>query len=301
MELPIRELPRPAEPAEPLLAHTLDGVVRRVVEATHLLDAVRKVTGRPEELSGAAEQWLRQAVAMAAVAKALRAGAAGLAPQWEGAAAEAFGAHMGRVVEAVDAAAAASARTAAVLATAAVECRQAERTVLAIVREAIEWMLAELAIWAVLDLVTVGLATLAQALVSTAQIAAVLARVDRVCVQLGLILRQLDLAVRELRQAEKAAGALRKAAEARRAAGRIRQAGSAFQRPAALRSPDWWAAHLLTGGVRELVAAPLVEQTTGLAADPLGRLRRVVGGDPAELPDLPDLPARPAPADTPFG
>ncbi|MFI9275907.1 WXG100 family type VII secretion target [Kitasatospora sp. NPDC052896] len=267
---PLPALPDPPEPAPAPPDHGLDRLVRTALRATGLPALLESVTGRSAEVRTAAEEWHRQAVTLAETAGALRTGALTVAAQWEGMASDAFGGHLGEVVAAIDATAEDAARTAGILAQAARECRQAEEVAVGLVREAVEWLIAELAAMALVDVASAGLAVLLEPVLSAAQVAGWVARVERVSVQLGLTLRRLERAARELRQAERVADRLRKGCEARRVAAEIRRAARVGRLLRAdVPKRDWLANRLVAKGVESAVAVPL-RAVTGPDAEPAG-------------------------------
>ena len=219
---PLIPLPDIQNPVSEGLDAGLDSIVKAALDATGLMDMLEKVTGHLSELTAAAHGWQEQARATREVATALRQGGAALAGRWEGSAADGFGAHMGRVVEAVDATADDMDRTAQLISQAAAECQMAEQFVIEIIREAIETLIITLAASVVVDILTLGLATAAEALVVEGEIAVFIARVGRVSVKLEQALKKLFDAVQEM----KAAGhSWEKIQEARKAAKAVRKLG----------------------------------------------------------------------------
>ncbi|MFC8719841.1 WXG100 family type VII secretion target [Kitasatospora sp. NPDC057198] len=210
-------LPDLSNPVSEGLDAGLDHIVKAALDATGLMGMLEKVTGNLPALTAAAREWQEQAREMRAVAADLRAGAAPLAEDWHGDASASFAAYMGEVVEGIDATAADMEQVAQIIGQAAAECRLAEELVIGIIREAIETLIVSLAVMVVIDIVTVGLATIVEALVAEAEIAVFIARVEKVSVDLAKALRTLQKAVRELRTVERNRKGLQKATEAAKA------------------------------------------------------------------------------------
>ncbi|GAA2820469.1 hypothetical protein GCM10010441_51010 [Kitasatospora paracochleata] len=215
------QLPSFDNPVSEGLDAGLDSIVKAALDATGLMDALEEVTGHLDRLTAASHEWQAQAKAMREVATVLRDGGSRLSGAWEGEASEAFGRHMGMVVEAVDATAADMEQVAQIISQAAAECQLAEQMVIEIIREAIETLIITLAAGVVVDILTLGLATAAEALVVEGEIAIYIARV-------GQVSRKLETALKELREAIKAmkeARTLGKFNEARKAAKAVRKLG----------------------------------------------------------------------------
>jgi uncharacterized protein YukE len=198
---PLIPLPQLNNPVSDGLDAGLDHIVKAALDSTGMMDELEKVTGKLDVLTHAAQEWQARAQTMQGVAKALRGGAVGLSDQWEGSASNAFGAHMGEVVTAIDCTAADMFATAKLINQAAEECKMAEETVIEIIREAIEMMIVSLAAMVAVDIITLGLATLADALVADAEIAVFIARVARVSDELAAKLEELMRIVKEIRTA----------------------------------------------------------------------------------------------------
>jgi len=177
----------------------LDHIVKAALEATGMMETLEKVTGNLAKLTSAAQVWQDQAKEMHAVAADLRAGAGPLSDSWQGAASDSFGTYMGQVVEGIDATAKDMEQVAQIIGQAAAECKLAEELIIGIIREAIETLIVSLAAMVIIDIVTVGLATIVDALVVEAEIAVYIARVARVSTKLADALRDMMKAVRELR------------------------------------------------------------------------------------------------------
>ncbi|MEV4556387.1 WXG100 family type VII secretion target [Kitasatospora sp. NPDC049285] len=192
-------LPDLSNPVSDGLDAGLDHIVKAALDATGLMDVLEKVTGNLAGLTAAAQEWQAQAKEMHAVAADLRAGAGPLAEGWQGAASASFGAYLGQVVEGIDATAKDMEQVAQIISQAAAECKLAEDLIIGIIREAIETLIVSLAAMVIVDIVTVGLATIVDALVVEAEIAVYIARVERVSVKLAEALRDLMRAVKELR------------------------------------------------------------------------------------------------------
>jgi uncharacterized protein YukE len=199
MPRPVTPLPQVSAPPAHGLDAGLDHIVKLALDRTGLMDKLAEVTGKLDELTDAALEWQAQAKAVQGVARSLRSGAETLSGEWEGQASASFGAHLGKVVAAMDSTAADMDRTASILSLAASECKTAEETVVELIREAIETLVETLAGMVVIDIVTLGLATVADALVAEAEIAVFIARVARVCEKLSWKLEELMSAVRQIR------------------------------------------------------------------------------------------------------
>ncbi|GLW56678.1 hypothetical protein [Kitasatospora phosalacinea] len=214
-------LPSFENPVSEGLDAGLDSVVKAALDATGLMDVLEKVTGDLQALTAAAHEWQAQAKAMQEVAGELRSAGARVDAAWEGAASAAFGAHMTTVVEAVDATAADMAQVAQIISQAAAECQLAEQLIIEIIREAIETLIITLAAGLVVDILTLGLATAAEALIVEGEIAIYIARV-------GMVSRKLEVALKELHEAIKAMKAARtlgSVKKARAAAKAVRKLG----------------------------------------------------------------------------
>ncbi|WP_354642500.1 WXG100 family type VII secretion target [Kitasatospora camelliae] len=224
---PLDPIPDIQNPVADGLDAGLDSMVKAALEATGMMEKLEKVTGHLAELTAAAQAWNDQAEAMRQVAAALRSSASSLPGEWEGAAAEAFGAHMGKVVEAIDATADDMAQIAQIISQAAAECQLAEQLIIEIIREAIETLIITLAAGVVVDILTLGLATAAEALIVEGEIAIFIARVGRVSTKLEQALQKLWDAVKEMRAAGRS---WEKIKEARKAAKAVRKLGGAGNR-----------------------------------------------------------------------
>ncbi|MFJ9521580.1 WXG100 family type VII secretion target [Kitasatospora sp. NPDC101801] len=235
---PLLPLPSFSNPVADGLDAGLDDAVRGALEFTGLMGMLEEVTGELETLTRAADEWQAQALAMQQVAAELRAGGATLAGQWEGEAATAFGNHMGKVVEAIDATAADMNQVAQIISQAAAACQLAENLVIELIREAIEVLIATLAAMILVDIVTLGLAAVTNALVVEAEVTIFIARVARVSQKLADTLTELMKAVRTIQSAGKSFRTIKEGLNAAKA---VRKVGSLGER-------------LATG--RNLLAAP---------------------------------------------
>jgi uncharacterized protein YukE len=210
-------LPEAQHPSHHGLTGWLDDKVESALKASGLLDMLEKVTGNLAELNAAAEEWQAQARAVQNVADALRAEACALPQNWEGTASDAFGRHMGEVVQALDSTAAGMYQTAQIISQAAQMCALAEGMVIDIIGEAIEALVASLAAEAVIAVLTLGVGLIADAMLDAAEIAAFVARVAKVSEELAANLEKLLNALKELGAAVKEARSLeglKKAADA---------------------------------------------------------------------------------------
>ncbi|RAJ34074.1 hypothetical protein K353_05484 [Kitasatospora sp. SolWspMP-SS2h] len=214
-------LPSFENPVSEGLDAGLDSIVKAALDATGLMDVLEKVTGDLQALTAASHEWQAQAKAMQEVAEELRAAGTRVEGGWEGAASTAFGGHMATVVEAVDATAADMAQVAQIISQAAAECQLAENLIIEIIREAIETLIITLAASVVVDILTLGLATAAEALIVEGEIAIYIARVGQVSLKLEKALKELHEAVKAM----KAARTLGKFNKARKAAKAVRKLG----------------------------------------------------------------------------
>ncbi|BFV57102.1 hypothetical protein KCMC57_up22060 [Kitasatospora sp. CMC57] len=230
---PLLPLPEIKNPVADGLDAGLDSVVKAALDATGLMDMLEQVTGNLAGLTAAAEEWQAQAKAMREVATNLRQGGGALSGQWEGAAAEAFGSHMGEIVAAIDGTAADMDQVAQIISQAAAECQMAETMVIEIIREAIETLIITLAASVAIDILTLGLATAAEALVVEGEIAVFIARVGKVSAELEKALQKLWDAVKEIKTAGRTFKSIN---EARKAAKELRKLGSMANRGKALKN-----------------------------------------------------------------
>ncbi|GJF34909.1 hypothetical protein KNE206_76090 [Kitasatospora sp. NE20-6] len=265
-------LPDLQNPVSDGLDAGLDDLVRMALDATGLMDRLEEVTGDLAALTAAAQEWQEQARAMHDVADTLRAGGADLAGRWEGEASGAFGRHMGEVVQAIDDTAADMDQVAQIISQAAAECRLAEELVVEIIREAIEALIISLAVMVVVDIVTLGAATIVNALVAEAEIAVFVARVGRVSVKLEKALKRLFDAVKEIETAGKSLGNLKKGWKAAKAVRKIGGRGNRWESGMnALRNPT-------VENIGEYAAAKGVQQVFGAVKGGLkGGLGAVTG------------------------
>lgn len=285
-----KKQPDPLPPVEEVedgqeggLDGTIDEAVKGLLNSTGILDQLEKVTGMPAQLSTAANAWHSQAKSLHSLADALRMGAAKLPGHWEGDASEHFGHGMGKLVHAIDASAHEMGQTAHILSGAAKECKLAEDTVIGIIRELIEWAVIEIAAMVALDIITLGIGTVVDALIADATVEVFIARVSRVVAKLGKALEELMKEVRELRKAEgaiaKAKGlgtGLLKAQKVTSAGGIMgpgKEGGSFLARQGA-----WLAQHELYGQFKKHV----VEPVTGVEPDPVGPAKETLVSDTAK-------------------
>ncbi|MER5640828.1 WXG100 family type VII secretion target [Kitasatospora sp. NPDC002227] len=213
--------PQPTAPLTPAqkpshggLTGWLDGKVEAALKASGLMHYLEKVTGDLDALNAAAEEWQAQARAVRAVSEQLRAEGNSVAAQWEGDASDAFGRHMGEVVEALDSTAEGMDQTAQIINQAATMCALAEGMVVDIISEAIEALAASLAAEAVITVLTFGLGAIAGAMLDAVEISAFIARVAKVSEELATSLEKLVEALKELNTAVKAVRSLKDAKEA---------------------------------------------------------------------------------------
>ncbi|MFJ1705037.1 WXG100 family type VII secretion target [Kitasatospora sp. NPDC088346] len=267
--LPIPEIHNPAQGA---IDSGIDDAVRWALEKTPLMGWLEKVTGDPSALTAAAQVWQAQAQATREVAAELRRGADGLATEWHGEASAAFGNHMGQVVEAIDATAEDMAQTAQLLSQAAAECKLAQDLVVEIIREAIEWLAVTIAAGIVADVLTLGLATIVDAVVVEAEMLVFIAKVEKVSVSLARKLRTLRRLIKQMREAEKAGQAIKRANAARKMVGRMRKGGKSAFSPSSwanpYKSPERFLTSTALKGFQGAVATPLFQGATGLTGTP---------------------------------
>jgi hypothetical protein len=290
-------LPRVSNPPDHGLDAGLDHIVKVALDKTGLMGKLEEVTGKLDELTNAALEWQAQAKAMQGVAQALRNGAVSLSGEWEGQASTSFGTHMGRVVAAIDGTAADMNQTATLISRAASECKTAEDTIVELIREAIKMLAETLAGMVIIDIVTLGIATIADALVAEAEIAVFIARVARVSEELSEKLAELMRVVKEIRTF---GGELKDGLQAAKA---VRQIGGLVSTGKAIgtmaRSPSM--AHLgevlATQGIKhyneilKVGASPLGKGDVvgalkeGLTSDTnVDAVKRQIDSEPAETP-----------------
>lgn len=283
IDQPLIPLPEISNPVSDGLDSGLDSIVKEALDSTGLMDELEKVTGRLDELSAAAAEWQAQAKATRGVAAGLRAGASTLSQDWQGSASDSFGAHMGKVVTAIDATAADMEQTAGIISQAAAECQLAENMIIEIIREAIEALIVSLAAMVAIDIITLGLATIADALVADAEITVFIARVARVSEQLATKLEELMKAVREMRTVGRSFKTIKTGLKA---ANDLRKMGGMLGRGKALgdllRSPSMeslgnFAATQAVRHYDEILKGG-VAVVTG-AGDPVGAVKDAVGDD----------------------
>ncbi|MFF4359598.1 WXG100 family type VII secretion target [Streptomyces sp. NPDC001604] len=289
---PLIPLPEIKNPVADGLDAGLDSAVKWALDSSGLMGMLEEVTGNLSGLTAAAHEWQTQAKAMRAVSAALREGGGTLAGQWEGAASNAFGRHMGQVVEAIDGTAKDMDEIAQIISQAAAACQLAENMIIEIIREAIEALLASLAAMVAVDILTLGLATVADALVADAEITLFIERVGEVSATLEGKLKELMEAVRKIKNAEKSYSEIKKTLKGGlEAAKAVRKFGGIANRAGSLRalvsSPSMenlgeFAATMgtkavigaekgfIAGGVGAVIGAdgPMSPVTDGLSKDP---------------------------------
>ncbi|MFF4505495.1 WXG100 family type VII secretion target [Streptomyces sp. NPDC001401] len=269
----------PLEDVQPSQEHGLDAgiddLVRGVLDATGMLDELEKVTGMPGQLSAAAHSWYGQAKALQSLADTLRMGAAKLPEHWEGEASASFGRGMGEFVDAIDRTAEDMGRTAEILNSAAKECKLAEDTVVAIIREAIEMIAMTVAAGLITDLLTAGLATAVDALAVDAEIAIYVERVEQVSSKLGTALRDLMKAVKDMRAGEAKFKDVVKAAKGVRKMSGWRGMGGEGTHKGLV----WAAHHEGMKQLKEHVFKPLFGEAPGLTGDPAGPVKEALHSD----------------------
>ncbi|PBC70908.1 type VII secretion system (Wss) protein ESAT-6 [Streptomyces sp. TLI_235] len=301
MKEPLLPLPEIHNPAQGAIDRGLDDTVRWALEKSGLMGWLEQVTGDADALTAAARTWQDQARATREIAEELRRGGEALSADWHGQASAAFGLHMGQVVEAIDATAEDMAQTAQILSQAAAECRLAEDLVVEIIREAIEWLAVTLAAGLVADILTLGLATVVDALVVEAEMLVFIARVEKVSVSLARKLRTLRRLIKEMREAEKAGAAIKRANSARKMVGRMRKGGKSAFNPGSwanpYKSPERFLTSTALKGFQGAVAEPLLEGATGLTGSPTAPIGDAFNSDTnidAIARDVDGRPAAPA-------
>ncbi|MGW1255441.1 WXG100 family type VII secretion target [Streptomyces sp. NPDC002513] len=245
---PLIPLPQIENPVADGLDAGLDSIVKAALDSTGLMDMLEEVTGNLAGLTAAAHEWQAQAKAMREVGNALREGGGTLAGQWEGDASDAFGRHMGQVVEAIDGTAKDMDEIAQIISQAAAACQLAENMIIEIIREAIEALIVSLAAMVAVDILTLGLATAADALVADAEITAFIARVEKVSARLAETLDKLMKAVREIKEAGRSFDRIKEGLKAAKA---VRKIGGMGNR---------------TTSIKDLVSSPSMENLGEFAA-----------------------------------
>ncbi|MGE7434932.1 WXG100 family type VII secretion target [Kitasatospora sp. NPDC001175] len=205
------------------LSGWLDHNVKAALDHCGIMHGLEKVTGNLQALNEAAEEWHAQAVAVQNVADQLRAECSSLPQQWQGAASDAFGRHMGEVVESLDGTAAGLYQTAQIINQAAQMCALAESMVIQIISEAIEALIASLAMEVVVSVLTLGIGAIASAMIDAAEISVFIARVAKVSTELAKNLEELVKALKEMRSAMKAVKSLKDAREAYKSIQNVRK------------------------------------------------------------------------------
>ncbi|MDH6577979.1 hypothetical protein [Kitasatospora sp. MAP5-34] len=223
---PMAPIAEATHPSRGGLGGMLDEAVQYALEKSGLMDELEKVTGDLAQLNAAAQEWQARAKDAQLVSEQLRVGAQQLAGQWEGAASDSFGRHMGEVVEALDSTADGMLQTAQIIGQCAQECAMAEGMVIEIISEAIEALIASLAAEAVIAVFTAGIGVIADALLTEGEIAVYVARVARVSTKLAETLEKLLKALKELGSAVKA---VRNVETAKKALGDLKKVKAAAQ------------------------------------------------------------------------
>ncbi|MGK4579497.1 WXG100 family type VII secretion target [Kitasatospora sp. HPMI-4] len=206
------------------LSGWLDHNVKAALDHCGIMHGLEKVTGNLQELNEAADEWHAQAVAVQNVADQLRAECSSLPQQWQGTASDAFGRHMGEVVESLDGTAAGLYQTAQIVNQAAQMCALAETMVIQIISEAIEALIASLAMEVVVAVLTFGIGAIVGAMVDAAEVSVFIARVAKVSEELATNLEKLLEALKEMRTAMKAVKSLKDARTALKSVQEVRKA-----------------------------------------------------------------------------
>ncbi|MFG2141367.1 WXG100 family type VII secretion target [Streptomyces sp. NPDC048650] len=269
------DIPEISNNAEHGIDEGLDDAIRWFLDKVGLMDELEKLTGMPSQLTAAAQEWRAQAAALHKVSEGIRQATRHLPEEWEGDASDGFGRGMGQIVEAIDGTAKEMGECASILSQAAAECKFAEDAVVAIIREAIEWAAMSIAAMLVADIVTLGLASVVDALVVEGEVAVFLARVERVSVKLAKTLSDLMKAVRKFKEGEKSWKAFK---EAKAAAKTLRTMSKFKNRRLDGQTLKDWQAHKMVskGLLRGHVINPVLTATTGLTGDYQGKAKEAV-------------------------
>jgi uncharacterized protein YukE len=225
---PFEALPSFTNPVSEGLDAGLDEFVKGALDFLGLMDMLEEVTGELETLTNAAQEWQAQAKAMQEVANALREGGTTLAGQWEGQASDAFGTHMGTVVEAIESTAADMNEVAQIISQAAAACELAENLVIGLIREAIEVLIATMAAMILVDIITLGAATVVNALVVEAEVSVYVMRIASVSRKLATALGKLMDAVRKIQTTGKSFKNIKEGLQAAKAVRKIGGVGNRF-------------------------------------------------------------------------
>jgi uncharacterized protein YukE len=288
---PLKPLPQLPSSSSGGLDGGIDSVVHGVLESTGLLDQLDKVTGQPQALMAAAQTWQSQAVALRGVADQLRGGAGPVARAWHGSASSAFGTFMGQVVAGIDATAEDADNTAGILASAAAECQWAEDTVIAIIREAIEWIGLTIAAGFLADLFTLGLASIVDALATEAEMAAFIERVSVVSEKLATSLEKLMEELKEMKEAEKLGEGISAANKARKTIKDIRTGGRQLSKLGTYGNAYKSLGAIALKPIDSEIAKPILKGLTGASGDPMDPAKKLLaaaeGKQPGEQPPPP--------------
>jgi uncharacterized protein YukE len=268
----------------------IDDVVMYVLKHTGMLDELDKVTGQPQTLMAAAHSWQDQARALRAVTDELRSGAGPVAQNWHGDASNGFGTLMGQLVEAIDGTAEDADTTAGILAGAANQCQFAENAVIGIIREAIEWIAMTVAAGMLADFLTLGLASIADALIADEEVAIFLQRVEKVSADLAKSLKELEESLKAMKEAKGAKATWDASKDVRKIIKALRTGGKTWWNP--LTYPDAYkgtnlAGQLLIKPVTAGLAKPIIGGLTGMDGKPLDPIKQLIEGDPQKTDPAP--------------
>ncbi len=166
-------------------------VVKGLLEASGLLGILETVTGKPDQLTSAAQVWKAQGEQVAGVIEQIADGMAPLSEAWSGEASDAFGGYMLGVCEELASMAVDMADVAKVLDSAAAASQLAEDLIIDIIVEVVEMIIATFIASKVADLFTMGLAEAADAAAIAAEAAAGAARALSVAQKLARVLEKI--------------------------------------------------------------------------------------------------------------
>ncbi|GAA4995121.1 WXG100 family type VII secretion target [Kitasatospora paranensis] len=183
------------------MGSVIDEIMRPIVEP--LAEPLEFVTGDPEGLTAAAGLWRRQAAALREVVADQRRDRAGLAHDWQGAAADAFQRELAEYETALEDEADDMDATAELLDEAAAESRMAQDLVETVIRELIEWALITLAASLAFSVVTAGISLAAEAAAAAAEGGIASARIASLVAKLARALKKIEDALKALKAVSK--------------------------------------------------------------------------------------------------
>lgn len=177
---------------EGLLDAAINWVLNHVPELPNLLDMV---TGDTEALKSTARTWHDTGIQLNDVIRGLKSSAANLPDAWAGDASVSFGTFMGDVVRALGILAGQMGQTQQILEEAAAEAEFAHETIVMIIREVVEWVAGNILV----DALTLGLATAAEAPATALFLATRLKEAEQAASKLADVYRALLKIVKELK------------------------------------------------------------------------------------------------------